>query len=227
MIIAIFYTSELSTNALTLSMLGFALAVALNRMGVTKAAPYVLVGIFMWVCVLKSGVHATLAGVLIALTVPMKAKDIKDTLLYRMEHGLHYWVAFLILPVFAFANAGVQLTNLSLADFTQPLTLGIIVGLFVGKQIGVMLLSWIAVKLGVAKMPNGVNWLHIYGVACLTGVGFTMSLFIGSLAFGAGEMMNAVRVGVITGSLLSGVLGFVVLYLASRQSSAMRAVAAE
>ncbi|WP_370229855.1 Na+/H+ antiporter NhaA [Cognatishimia sp.] len=225
-IIAVFYTSELSTNALTLSMLGFALAVALNRLRVRSAAPYVLIGIFMWVCVLKSGVHATLAGVLIAMTIPMKAPYHEKTLLHRMEKGLHYWVAFLILPVFAFANAGVKLTGLTLADFTQPLTLGIIAGLFVGKQMGVMLFSFVAVKSGVAKLPEGVTWRHIYGVACLTGVGFTMSLFIGSLAFGADETMNAVRLGVISGSILSGILGFVVLRSAAPRT-APAAVAAE
>lgn len=210
-IIAVFYTSELSTNALTLSMLGFALAVALNRMGVQRVAPYLIIGVFMWVFVLKSGVHATLAGVLIALTIPLKKKDGDQALLYRLEHDLHPWVAFLILPVFAFANAGVSLQGLSMADLTQPLTLGIAAGLFVGKQIGVFAATWVGVKSGLARLPEGVGWRHVYGVACLTGVGFTMSLFIGSLAFGADETMNAVRLGVIAGSILSGMLGFVVL----------------
>ena len=224
-IIAVFYTSELSTNALTLSMLGFALAAALNRMGVRKAAPYVLIGIFMWVCVLKSGVHATLAGVLIALTIPMKAPDHEKTLLHRMEKGLHYWVAFLILPVFAFANAGVSLQNVALADLLQPLPLGIAAGLFIGKQLGVLGFTWIGVKSGLAKLPMGVEWRHVYGVACLTGVGFTMSLFIGSLAFGADETMNAVRLGVISGSILSGLLGFAVLRVASPRSASVSTAA--
>ena len=214
-IIAVFYTSELSTNALTLSMLGFALAVALNRMGVQRTAPYLIIGIFMWVFVLKSGVHATLAGVLIALTIPMKEKDGDKSLLYKMEHALHPWVAYLILPVFAFANAGVNLQGLSLESLTQPLTLGIAAGLFVGKQIGVLGATWISVKSGLARLPEGVGWAQVYGVACLTGIGFTMSLFIGSLAFGAADTMNAVRVGVICGSILSGLLGFAVLYRAS------------
>jgi len=221
LIIAVFYTSELSVNALTLSMLGFALAVALNRLRVRKALPYILIGVFMWVCVLKSGVHATLAGVLIAMTIPMKAPYHEKTLLHRMEKALHYWVAFLILPIFAFANAGVKLTGLTWDDFTQPLTLGIIAGLFFGKQAGVMLLSWIAVKSGVAKLPKGVSWMQVYGVACLTGVGFTMSLFIGSLAFGADETMNAVRLGVISGSILSGLLGFAVLRAAAPRPAAV------
>ena len=210
-IIAAFYTSELSTNALTISMLGFAAAVALNRMGVQRTAPYLLVGIVMWVFVLKSGVHATLAGVLIALTIPLKPKDGDEALLYKMEHGLHPWVAFLILPVFAFANAGVNFTGIGIDDLLQPLTLGIAVGLFLGKQIGVFLATWIGVKSGIARLPENVTWRHIYGVACLTGVGFTMSLFIGSLAFGAADEINAVRLGVVLGSVLSGLFGYVLL----------------
>ena len=210
-IIAVFYTSELSTNALTISMLGFAAAVALNRMRVQRTAPYLLVGIVMWVFVLKSGVHATLAGVLIALTIPLKPKDGDDALLYKMEHGLHPWVAFLILPVFAFANAGVNFTGIGIDDLLQPLTLGIAVGLFLGKQIGVFLATWIGVKSGIAQLPGNVTWRHVYGVACLTGVGFTMSLFIGSLAFGTADEMNAVRLGVVLGSVLSGLFGYVLL----------------
>ena len=222
LIIAVFYTSELSTNALTLSMLGFALAVALNRMGVQRIAPYLIVGVFMWVFVLKSGVHATLAGVLIALTIPLKEKNGDKALLLRIEHGLHPWVAFLILPIFAFANAGVGLTGLTVGDFTQPLTLGIIAGLFLGKQAGVLFVTWIGVKSGLAKLPDEVTWRHIYGVACLTGVGFTMSLFIGSLAFGNDDTMNAVRLGVVAGSVLSGLLGFVVLRTAAARPTASR-----
>lgn len=213
-IIAAFYTSDLSVNALTLSMLGFALAVGLNRMGVQRMSPYVIIGVFMWVCVLKSGVHATLAGVLIALTIPLKEKNGDQALLLRAEHALHPWVAFLILPVFAFANAGVSLTGVTLTDLLQPLSLGIAAGLFLGKQIGVFAFTYAGCKLGVARLPDGVSWAHVYGVACLTGVGFTMSLFIGSLAFDSPDVMNTVRLGVISGSLLSGVVGFVVLRMA-------------
>ena len=220
-IIAVFYTSELSVNALTLSMLGFALAVGLNRMGVQRVTPYLIIGIFMWVCVLKSGVHATLAGVLIAMTIPLKEKDGDKALLLRAEHALHPWVAFLILPLFAFANAGVNLTGISLSDLTQPLPLGIAAGLLIGKQIGVLGATWLAVKSGLARLPEGVRWQHIYGVACLTGVGFTMSLFIGSLAFSSAETMNTVRLGVITGSVLSGVIGFVALWVASRSQAVL------
>lgn len=218
-IIAAFYTSELSVNALTLSMLGFVLAVGLNRMGVQRMTPYLIIGIFMWVCVLKSGVHATLAGVLIAMAIPLKEKAGDAALLLRAEHALHPWVAFLILPLFAFANAGVNITGLSLSDLAQPLPLGIAAGLFIGKQIGVFGATWLAVKSGLARLPEDVNWQHIYGVACLTGVGFTMSLFIGSLAFSDAETMNTVRLGVISGSVLSGIMGFLVLWLSPRSNS--------
>ena len=211
-IIAVFYTSELSTNALTLSMLGFAGAVAMNRLGIKALAPSLVVGVFMWVIDLKSGVHATLAGVLIALTIPLKRKDGEEALLLRLEHALAPWVAFLILPVFAFANAGVNLAGLSVADIFQPLTLGIATGLFFGKQIGVCGFTWLAVRSGLARLPGSVGWHHVYGVACLTGVGFTMSLFIGSLAFGSQqEIITSVQLGVIIGSVLSGTAGYLVL----------------
>ena len=218
-IIAIFYTSELSINALSISMIGFAAAVALNRLGIQRTVPYLLVGIIMWVFVLKSGVHATLAGVLIAFTIPLKAKTEDEALLYKMEHGLHPWVAFLILPVFAFANAGVNFTGIGIDDLLQPLTLGIAVGLFLGKQIGVFLATWIGVKSGIARLPENVSWKHVYGVACLTGVGFTMSLFIGSLAFTTADVMNAVRLGVVLGSVLSGIIGYLLLKSAAHHSA--------
>lgn len=219
-IIAVFYSTDLSVNALTLSMLGFAVAVSLNRIGVRRFAPYFILGLFMWVCVLKSGVHATLAGVLIALTIPMKQDNGEKSLLYRVEHGLHPWVAFLILPVFAFANAGVNLTDISLADLLQPLPLGIAAGLFFGKQIGVFGITWLAIKCGIARAPKDAGFWHIYGVACLTGVGFTMSLFIGSLAFASADMLNAVKQGVLLGSVLSAILGYGVLYLTTRRIGA-------
>ncbi len=218
-IIAIFYTSELSINALSISMIGFAAAIALNRLGIQRTAPYLLVGIIVWVFVLKSGVHATLAGVLIAFTIPLKAKNEDEALLYKMEHGLHPWVAFLILPVFAFANAGVNFTGIGIDDLLQPLTLGIAVGLFFGKQIGIFLATWIGVKSGIARLPENVSWKHVYGVACLTGVGFTMSLFIGSLAFTTADVMNAVRLGVVLGSVLSGIIGYLLLKSAAHDSA--------
>ena len=217
-IIAVFYTSDLSVNALTMAMLGFAIAVALNRMGVRRISPYLIVGVIMWVLVLKSGVHATLAGVLVALTIPMKEEDGENALLFRVEHALHPWVAFLVLPVFAFANAGVGLSGLSITDLAEPLTLGVAAGLFLGKQAGVLFASWVGVRSGIARLPDGVTWRHVYGVACLTGVGFTMSLFIGSLAFSGSETMDAVRLGVILGSVLSGLLGYAVLRSLSSQN---------
>lgn len=211
-IIAIFYTQNLSLIALGWGGAGAALLFVMNRMGVMRIMPYALVGTFVWACVLKSGVHATLAGVVTALAVPLKSKDpSQSSPLHRAEHGLHIWVAFLILPLFAFANAGVSLAGITLKDMMAPIPLGIALGLFVGKQVGVFSLSWIAVKLGLARLPEGANWCQVYAIACLTGVGFTMSLFIGTLAFDNEETLNAVRLGVLMGSIASGVLGFVLL----------------
>ena len=170
----------------------------------------------MWGCVLKSGVHATLAGVLIALAIPSKSDDEQPSLLSRLEHSLHPWAAFLILPVFAFANAGVRFENMSLSDLLEPLPLGIAAGLFIGKQIGVFGATWLTIRLGMSKMPKDTNWLHLYGVACLTGIGFTMSLFIGSLAFPSDEIMNSVRLGVLMGSGLSAVMAFIILQAAAK-----------
>jgi NhaA family Na+:H+ antiporter len=211
-IIALFYTQDLSLVALSWGGLGTIGLIALNRMGVMRITPYALIGVFVWACVLKSGVHATLAGVVTALALPLKARDesVKSPL-YRAEHGLHIWVAFLILPLFAFANAGVSLAGITFKDILAPLPLGIALGLFLGKQLGVFSFSWIAVKLGLAKLPTGANWYQLYGIACLTGVGFTMSLFIGTLAFEGDETLNAVRLGVLMGSIASGVLGYSLL----------------
>lgn len=224
-IIALFYTADLSTTALGLAGLGLLLAMALSRLGVKSLAPYVLIGAFMWVCVLKSGVHATLAGVAIALCVPLNVQA-GESPLRRAEHGLHYWVAFLILPVFAFANAGVSLAGMTFAQLLAPVPLGIAAGLFVGKQVGVMLTAFAAVKLRIGAMPKGADWMQLYGVACLCGVGFTMSLFIGSLAFDAPERMNEVRLGVLMGSIVSGVVGYSVLMAAGARRAARAAPAA-
>ena len=211
-IIALFYTQDLSLVALAWGGLGVAGLIALNRSGMMRITPYALIGVFVWACVLKSGVHATLAGVITALAIPLKAKDpSKSSPLHRAEHGLHIWVAFLILPLFAFANAGVSLKGITFSDVMAPIPLGIALGLFLGKQIGVFSFSWVAVKLGWAKLPTGANWCQLYGIACLTGVGFTMSLFIGTLAFDGDETLNAVRLGVLMGSIASGVLGFALL----------------
>lgn len=211
-IIALFYTADLSIVALGWAGIGTIGLIILNRMGVMRITPYALIGVFVWACVLKSGVHATLAGVVTALAIPLRAKDPKaSSPLHRAEHGLHIWVAFLILPLFAFANAGVSLAGIKVADLLAPIPLGIAAGLFIGKQIGVFCFAFVAVKAGLAKLPEGANWTQVYGIACLTGIGFTMSLFIGTLAFDGDETLNAVRLGVLMGSIASGVLGFIVL----------------
>tara|TARA_Y100001947_G_C10337963_1_gene303912 strand:+ start:1236 stop:2462 length:1227 start_codon:yes stop_codon:yes gene_type:complete len=230
-VIALFYTSDLSTTALGLAAVGLASLIVLNRSGVKTITPYALIGLFIWVCVLKSGVHATLAGVLTALAIPIhgKSKEAQSPL-HKLEHGLHPWIAFGVLPIFAFANAGVSLTGLSLEDLAAPITLGVAAGLFIGKQIGVFGATFLAVKAGIARRPEGTNWSHIYGVACLTGIGFTMSLFIGMLAFDARDSLDQVRIGVLAGSILSAITGVVALKLAARmtvQSGATSATQAD
>ena len=215
-IIALFYTENLSLHALAWAGVGTAALFALNRFRVMRILPYAVIGVFVWAAVLKSGVHATLAGVITAFAIPLIRPRGDDGVersspLTRAEHGLHIWVAFLILPLFAFANAGVSLSGLSFADLLSPVPLGIALGLFLGKQLGVFSFCWIAVKLGLAKLPEGANWGQVYGVACLTGVGFTMSLFIGTLAFDDPDLLNGVRLGVLMGSIASGLLGFALL----------------
>ena len=218
-IIAIFYTENLSLEMLGLALAGFTVLIGLNRSGVKSVTPYALVGAFIWVCVLKSGVHATLAGVLTALTIPLAGKDeTSQSPLHELEHALHPWVAFLVLPIFAFANAGVSLANVELADLTATVPLGIALGLFFGNQIAIFTLTFIAVKLGLAKLPDDVRWVQIYGTGCLAGIGFTMSLFIGTLAFSDPDLINQVRLGVLMGSFASAVLGFTVLWLTSKQT---------
>lgn len=213
-IIAIFYTENLSVEMLMISLVGFAGLFILNRAGVKSITPYALIGLFVWVCVLKSGVHATLAGVLTALAIPIAGKTKEDpSPLHNLEHALHPWVAFMVLPIFAFANAGVSLAAIELADLADKVPLGIALGLFFGNQILIFVLSFLAVKLGLAKLPEGVRWVHIYGTGCLAGIGFTMSLFIGTLAFSDPELVNQVRLGVLMGSFASAVLGFTVLKL--------------
>ncbi len=211
-IIALFYTSELSPPALVIAVVGIFVLAYLNARNVTRIAPYLIIGLFVWVSVLKSGVHATLAGVIVALFIPLRAGTGNDrSLLKEVEHGLEPWVAFGILPVFAFANAGVALNGLALSDLFAGIPLGIAVGLFIGKQVGIMGFVWAGVRLGVARLPDDVTWLQIYGVALLAGIGFTMSLFIGTLAFSDPEQTAAVRIGVLAGSLLSAIIGALVL----------------
>ena len=227
LIIAIFYTSDMALSALVVAAVGFAALVFLNRAGFKRITPYVLIGLVIWVFVLKSGVHATLAGVLVALTIPIKgASEWDQSPLQKLEHDIQPWVAFLVLPIFAFANAGVAFDQISLSDLVMPIPLGIILGLIVGKQVGVFGATYIAVKLGLAKLPDRVSWIQLYGVACLTGVGFTMSLFIGTLAFATPEQLDQVRLGVLVASVISGLLGYFVLRTAGNKKAEPAAVEA-
>jgi len=211
-IIAVFYTYDLSINAGLVALSGIAVLVALNRFGVTRIAAYMIVGTVIWLAVLKSGVHATLAGVVVAACIPLRADD-DSSPARHLEHVLHPWVAFGVLPVFAFANAGLPLLDLGAEAFTNAITVGIAAGLFFGKQIGVFGMTALALVTGLAKMPRGLNYGMLWGASLLCGIGFTMSLFIGSLAFEHGDMLQtaAVKLGVIGGSLVSGIAGFLVL----------------
>ncbi len=225
-IIAVFYTADLSLTSLAVGGVSAAVLIGLNLAGVRRIAPYVLVGLVMWVFVLKSGVHATLAGVIIALTIPLRVPySSRPSPLHQLERGLHPWVAFFVMPVFAFANAGVALGGLSMADLLAPIPLGIALGLFVGKQIGVFGFAWLAARAGICRLPEGVTWRQIYGAALLAGIGFTMSLFIGTLAFPDPGHATAVRLGVLSGSILSAVAGYAVLRLSTESAASARAAA--
>jgi NhaA family Na+:H+ antiporter len=215
-VIAIFYTSQLSWLSLLLAGIVLSAMVALNRAGVTRIAPYALLGIVLWVCVLKSGVHATLAGVAIGLAIPIRDQE-GGSPLRELEHTLHPWVAFLVTPLFGFANAGVSLIDVEFRSLFESVAFGIAAGLFFGKQIGVCLAVFICVKLRLAKLPEGAGWLALYGVALLSGIGFTMSLFIGTLAWNHTYYAAPLRLGVLGGSLLSGVAGYLVLRLATQR----------
>ena len=219
LIIAIFYTAETSVISMGLAGIGLLVAIGFNMRGITRITPYILVGVFMWVCVLKSGVHATIAGVLIALTIPLSAKDKSKSPLETLEHMLHPWVAYFIMPIFAFANAGVALGGVTLAMLTTSLPLGIMAGLFAGKQIGVFVFTAIAVALGICKLPNDLTWRHIYGLSLLCGIGFTMSLFIGTLAFDDPALNAQVRISVLIASTVSALLGFMVLKFAKQKNA--------
>jgi NhaA family Na+:H+ antiporter len=211
-IIAVFYSEQVHANFLFFAAFAIALMALMNKVGVARTAPYVLIGIILWVAVLKSGIHATLAGVITALFIPLHDKNHNDhSPLKHLEHALHPWVAFGILPIFAFANAGVPFTNTSLSDLFDPVTLGIILGLFVGKQLGIFTILFLTIKSGLSPMPSGASWLQLYAVSCLCGIGFTMSLFIGGLAYEGIEMQASVRIGVLVGSILSALLGYVIL----------------
>lgn len=213
-IIALFYTSDLSVMSLMIAAVAIFVLFILNRNGVLSIFPYLLVGLVLWVAVLKSGVHATLAGVVIAMFIPLRVpNENQQSPLEKLEHDLHPSVAFMILPLFAFTNTGVSLEGLSVSSLLNPIPLGIALGLLLGKQIGVLAFSWLVVKLRFARLPEGTRWVHMYGVSLLCGIGFTMSLFISSLAFSQGGADISVddRLGILCGSLLSALAGYTVL----------------
>jgi len=220
-IIALFYSSELSTASIMIAFMALVVLFVMNRLKVAKKAAYILVGIVLWVSVLKSGVHATLAGVALAFMIPLNsvgANGKSFSLSKEMEHDLHYWVAFMILPLFAFVNAGVDLRGISIEEMFTPVPLGIMFGLFIGKQVGVFGFSWLAIKAGIAKLPDGGNWRQLYGVSILTGIGFTMSLFIDSLAYNDTQIYHyADKLAILLGSLLSGIVGYLVLKIGNNR----------
>lgn len=222
-IIALFYAhAELSVLALSLAGIAIIVLMFFNYRGVTNIASYMLVGFFLWVCVLESGVHATLAGVIVALLIPLYDEKREHSPLKHLEHSLHPWVAFGIIPLFAFANAGVSLSGISFASLLTPVPLGIALGLFIGKQVGIFGLTWLSIKLGLADLPKGATWRQVYGVSILGGIGFTMSLFIGSLAFaehGDISHLSEVRLGILLGTFLSATVGYLVLYFSNNPMS--------
>jgi Na+:H+ antiporter, NhaA family len=218
LIIAFFYSGDLSIPYLSLIFVSYLILLVLNRFSVKIFLPYLLVGLCMWFFTYKSGIHATIAGVLLASTIPHRLKDHDFSLLVKIEHSISPYVAFLIMPIFAFANAGVNLEGLTLSSLLSPVPLGILLGLFFGKQIGVLLFSYVSVKLKFAEMPNNSSWLSVYGVSVLTGIGFTMSLFVGNLAFVENtQYIDGVKIGVLTGSLLSTVFGYFILLLSGKK----------
>jgi NhaA family Na+:H+ antiporter len=223
-IIALFYSSELSLPVLGIAAAGTAVLGYLNYRDVTRNAPYLITGLVVWVCVLKSGVHATLAGVIVALFIPLRTADEnQESPLKRVEHDLAPWVSFGVMPIFAFANAGVALHGLSLGDLFAGIPLGVALGLFVGKQLGIMSFLWAAVRVGIARLPEGIGWAQVYGVSILAGIGFTMSLFIGTLAFFDPDHTAGVRIGVLSGSITSALIGYLVLRLSLQPANSRRA----
>jgi len=221
LIIALFFTSKLSLVAMVVAGSSIVVLITMAIRGVTRLGPYIFVGLILWASVLKSGVHATLAGVILGFCIPMGPREPEresESPLQMLIHEVHPWAAFFILPLFAFANAGVSLEGLKLSDLFTGVPLAIMVGLFVGKQVGVFGFSWLAIKTKICTLPEGVNWGQLYGAAILCGVGFTMSLFIGSLAFDGEGVLAATRpdrIGIIGGSLLAGIVGFVVLKMST------------
>jgi NhaA family Na+:H+ antiporter len=213
-IIALFYSGDLSIKYLTLMLLAFIILLVINKFNIKKFLPYLIVGIFLWDFTHNSGIHATIAGVLLAMTIPHRKKEKDFSLLIKIEHAISPYVAFGIMPLFAFANAGVSLKGLSFASLLDNVPLGIVLGLFLGKQLGVFIFSYVSIKLKVAQMPNNTSWYNFYGVGVLTGIGFTMSLFVGNLAFVENmQYMDGVKIGVLTGSLLSTLFGYFLILL--------------
>jgi len=216
-IIALFYSGDLSFKYLSLMLLAFIILIILNKFNVKKFLPYLVIGLFLWEFTHQSGIHATIAGVLLACTIPHRKKDKDFSLLVKLEHAISPYVAFGIMPLFAFANAGVSLGGLTFGSLLNTVPLGILVGLFVGKQLGVFVFSYISIKLKFAQMPNNSNWINFYGVGILTGIGFTMSLFVGNLAFVENiQYIDGVKIGVLSGSLLSTVFGYLLLLIFSK-----------
>ena len=214
LIIAIFYSGDLSIKYLSLMLLAFIILLIINKFNIKKFLPYLIVGIFLWDFTHNSGIHATIAGVLLAMTIPHRKKEKDFSLLIKIEHAISPYVAFGIMPLFAFANAGVSLEGLTFGSLLNKVPLGIVLGLFVGKQLGVFLFSYISIKTKIAQMPNDTSWYNFYGVGVLTGIGFTMSLFVGNLAFAENlQYMDGVKIGVLTGSLLSTLFGYFLILL--------------
>ncbi|WP_223512255.1 Na+/H+ antiporter NhaA [Pseudomonas sp. GL-B-19] len=223
-VIAVFYSGTLSTLSLALAAACIIALIAMNRLGVVKLGPYMIIGLILWVCVLKSGVHATLAGVTLAFCIPLRTKNAETSPLLTLEHALHPWVAYGILPLFAFANAGLSLSGVTVESFTHHVPMGIATGLLLGKTVGVFGLTWLAVKIGIAALPQGANWGHVLGVSILCGIGFTMSLFVGSLAFepGVSDYAGMDRMGILTGSIIAALLGYAVTAMASRKGAVLK-----
>jgi NhaA family Na+:H+ antiporter len=220
-IIALVYTSAIDVVALTIAGAALVVLYVMNRRGVMMLWPYLLVGAVLWLFVLRSGVHATIAGVLLATLIPIRrspgAPDDAASPLHRLEHALHPWIAFGVVPLFGFANAGVPLAGATLATLAEPLVLGIALGLFLGKQLGIFAAIWGADRLGIARAPAGVSWLQLYGMALIAGIGFTMSLFIGGLAFDDPALIERVKIGVLAGSVASALAGVAVLLAAGKK----------
>ena len=217
-IIAFFYSGDLSIKYLSLLLITFIALIILNKFNIKKFIPYLLLGLILWFFTHESGIHATISGVLLATVIPHRKKEKDFSLLTKIEHSISPYVAFGIMPLFALANAGVSLSGMNFDSLLLPVPLGILLGLFIGKQIGVFLFSIISIKLNIAQMPNNANWLKLYGVGVLTGIGFTMSLFVGNLAFVENvQYISGVKIGVLTGSLLSTVFGYVLLLVATKK----------